>query len=72
MATKVSELEGKLTTLTTQVTKIATEVQALKDALANVEIPEAAETALANLTTALKAVDDLNEDAPPPPPPPEP
>lgn len=69
MATKLNELEGKLTALNTQVGKIAAEVQALKDSLTNVEIPAEAQTALDNLTAALQKVDDLNEDVPPPPPP---
>jgi len=60
---KVSELAGVLTILDTEVQKIGTEVQALKDALANVDLPADAQTALNNLTTHLKAVDDLNPDA---------
>jgi len=61
---KLSELAGNLTALTAVVTKIATEVQALKDALANAEIPAEAQAALDNLSAALKAVDDINPDAP--------
>jgi hypothetical protein len=51
-----------ITALDTKVQKIAVEVQALKDSLANTEIPAAAQTALDNLTTHLQAVDDLNPD----------
>lgn len=60
---KVSELAGVLNTLVAQVEKIRAEVQALKDSLANVDLPEAATTALANLDTALKGVDDITPDA---------
>ncbi len=60
---KLSELAGTLTALNDAVTKIATEVQALKDSLTNVDLPADAQTALDNLTASLKAVDDLNTDA---------
>lgn len=61
--TQVNELADKLTGLSAIVTKIASEVQALKDALANTAIPAEAQTALDNLTAQLTAVDDLNPDA---------
>lgn len=60
---KINELAGALTALDTEVQKIATEVQALKDSLSNVDLPPAAQTALDNLTAHVKAVDDLNPDA---------
>lgn len=59
---KLNELAGLLTSLNDTVTKIATEVQALKDALANTDIPADAQTALDNLSASLKLVDDLNPD----------
>lgn len=67
---KLSTLKDQLEALNTQVSKIATEVQTLKDSLEDVEIPADAQAALDNLSAALKAVDDINADAPPPPPPP--
>lgn len=59
---KVSELAAALTTLNTQVEKVRVEVQKLKDSLSDVDLPPEAEQALASLTTALKAVDDINVD----------
>lgn len=59
---KVSELADTLTALSDQVDKIAKEVQALKDALTNVDIPANAQAALDRLTAAIKGVDDLNPD----------
>jgi len=58
---RLDELEGILTGLSTQVAKIATEVQTLKDLLANTQ--PGAQAALDNLTVALQVVDDLNVDA---------
>lgn len=59
----------KIDALTTQLGKIATEVQALKDAVANSEnVSPEVEAALANLVTAVSGVDDLNTDAPTEPP----
>ena len=63
---RLDELEGILTGLSTQVAKIATEVQTLKDLLANTQ--PGAQAALDNLTVALQVVDDLNVDALPAPP----
>jgi len=65
---RLDELEGILTGLSTQVAKIATEVQTLKDLLANTQLPSGAQAALDNLTVALQVVDDLNVDALPAPP----
>lgn len=65
---KLSELATALTALADQTDKIAKEVQALKDALANTELPPEATAALDRLTAALKGVDDLNPDAPETPP----
>lgn len=59
---KLSELSGALSALADQVDKIAKEVEALKAALADVEIPAEAQAALDRLTTAIKGVDDLNPD----------
>lgn len=59
---KVSELAAALTTLNTQVEKVRAEVQKLKDALSDVDLPPEAEQALANLQTAIKGVDDINPD----------
>lgn len=65
---KLSELTGALTALNNKVAKIATEVQALKDSLTDVELPAEAQEKLDALTASLQAVDDLNTDAPTPPP----
>lgn len=64
MATKLTEIEAKLNAIADKVDKVKTEVQAVKDALDNVEIPPAAEAALARLTAAVEAVDVINPDAP--------
>jgi len=61
---KLTDLAATLTALDTEVQKIGTEVQALKNSLTNVDLPADAQTALDNLTTHLKAVDDLNPDIP--------
>ena len=60
---KLTELAGVVTTLSEKVTKIAVEVQALKDALVNVEIPAEAQNALDALSTQLQSLDDVNPDA---------
>lgn len=60
---KANELSGRFDALTAQVGKIATEVAALKAALENVDLPADAVAALGRLETAVKGVDDLNEDA---------
>lgn len=57
----------KIDGLTTQLGKISTEVQALKDALANQEnVSPEVEAALGRLEAAVTGVDDLNPDAPTP------
>jgi hypothetical protein len=65
---KVSELADKLTALDTQLGKaqaeINAEIDALKAALNNVEIPAAAQAAIDNLSAKVQALDDLNPDAP--------
>lgn len=60
---KVSELEARLDAETARVTKIAAEVQVLKDSLSDVDLPQAAVDSLDRLSAALKSVDDLNEDS---------
>lgn len=66
---KVSELEARLDAETARVTKIAAEVQVLKDSLSDVELPQAAVDSLDRLSAALKSVDDLNPDSTPTEPP---
>jgi chaperonin cofactor prefoldin len=61
---KVSELAAKLNNQTETVEKIITEIQALKVALEDVDIPEEALAALNRLDDALTAADELNPDAP--------
>lgn len=72
MATKLSELEAKLTALADQLNKgideVVAEVAALKDALANTEIPQTAQDSLDRLTSLVQKLDDLNPDTPPPTP----
>lgn len=63
---KVNELEARLDAETARVTKIAAEVQVLKDSLSNTDLPDAAVASLERLSTALAAVDDLNADSAPP------
>jgi hypothetical protein len=69
---KLTELEGKLSALATQFAKgideVVAEVKALKDALADVDIPAAAEASLAKLGTLAQTLDDLNPDPTAPPP----
>ena len=60
---KLNELAGNLTTIGDVLNKVAIEVQALKDALVNVELPAEAQVALDNLSAQAKALDDLNPDA---------
>ena len=65
---KISELNGSLNALSTQLDKatgeIVAEIQTLKDALANVDIPADAKASLDALTAKAQALDDLNPDAP--------
>jgi uncharacterized protein YdeI (YjbR/CyaY-like superfamily) len=66
--TTVTELSTKLDAINTQLARAATEIQdqiaALKDALANTEIPAEAEAALANIEVIAGWLDGLNPDAP--------
>lgn len=62
---KITTLGAALTALADQTDKIGKEIQALKDALVDVEIPADAQAALDRLTASIKTADDLNEDAPP-------
>ena len=58
------DVVAKLDALTAKVTKVSTEVQALKDALtAAGEISPEVQVALDNLDAAITGVDDLNADA---------
>ena len=70
--TQVNELAAKLEQVNVQLGKakeeIINQVNALQDALANVELPADAEAALNNLMGAAQALDDLNPDAPAPEP----
>lgn len=73
MAIKVSEVAAIATAIKDQVTKAKEEILKriadLETALANVELPAEAETALNALKSAVQEVDDINPDVPPPPPP---
>lgn len=61
---KISELAAKLSNQTEKVEKIITEIQALKDSLSDVELPQEAIDAMGRLDAALQAADELNPDAP--------
>lgn len=65
---KQSELEGKFNAMADQVSKIATEIKALKESLGDSEIPAAAQEALNRLSALIQSADELNEDAPTTPP----
>ena len=71
MAT-VQELNTKLTAINAQLDKataeIVDEINKLKAALNNVDLPADAQASLDALTTKVQALDDLNPDAPTPPP----
>lgn len=66
MATKLNDLTALVVSLTTQVNKSKDEVLKkigdLEAALANTEIPAAAEEAIASLKAAVQAVDDVVPD----------
>lgn len=66
--TTVNELADKLTAVNNQLNKakeeIVSQVQALQDALQNVELPMAAQEALAALESTAQALDDMNPDIP--------
>lgn len=71
----VTNVSGKIDVISTEVTKVAAEIQALKDSLENVDLPPEAEAALTNLSarsdalaTAVKAADDIIPDNPTAPP----
>lgn len=60
------ELVTQLGDMNAKVDKIKTEIQALKDAIANAaNVPQAVIDAANQLATNLQAADDLNPDAPP-------
>lgn len=63
---KLSELAGRLTGVETVLNKVKTEVEALRAALENVDLPPEAEAALGRLETIAKTIDELNPDAPTP------
>lgn len=63
---KLTELAGRLTAIETVLNKVKTEVEALRAALGDVELPAEAEAALGRLETIAKTIDDLNPDAPTP------
>ena len=73
--TQVNDLAAKIEAVNAQLEKAKNEIinhiNALQDALANVELPADAEVALNNLMGAAQALDDLNPDAPAPEPTPE-
>ncbi len=64
--TQVNELAAKLDEQAVVVSKIISEINLLKDALQNTELPAEAEAALANLSALIKSADDQNPDAPAP------
>jgi len=72
MALKVTELEAKLTAIADQFSKgideVVAEIQTLKDALTNTEIPSAAQASIDRLDTLAQKLDALNPDVPPPTP----
>lgn len=67
--TKVNDVATQLQNIVAQLNKakeeIITRVTELQTALQNVELPADAETALANLSVAAQALDDLNPDPQP-------
>jgi len=67
--TQVNDLAASLDAVNAQLAKardeIVAQVAALQEALQNVALPEAAETALANLAATAQALDDLNPDPAP-------
>lgn len=63
---KQEEFIAKINTVTEQVGKVRTEVQALKDAIENSDdVPQAVIDAFSGLESAITAVDDINPDAVP-------
>lgn len=65
---KLTELADRLTGIETVLNKVKTEVEALRAALENVDLPAEAEAALVRLEAISKTIDDLNPDAPTPTP----
>lgn len=63
---KLAELAGRLTGIETVLNKVKTEVEALRVALENVDLPPDAEAALGRLEAIAKTIDELNPDAPTP------
>jgi hypothetical protein len=68
---KLSELNGVVAGLGTQLVKVQQEIldriAALETALTDVEVPETAVTALADLAVAVQSLDDIVPDAIPDP-----
>lgn len=68
---KLNELSGVLTGLGTQLSKVQQEILGriadLETALIDVEVPEAAVAALADLTNAVQSLDDIVPDTIPDP-----
>jgi archaellum component FlaC len=68
--TKVNELAEKLNVINAQLHKASAEIigqiNALQDALTDVELPQEAIDAMNELESIAQALDDLNPDAPPP------
>lgn len=65
---KLSTLAEQLGKIETTLAKVHTEVEALKNSLGDVEIPEEAQASLDRLLAASTALDELNPDAPAPEP----
>lgn len=61
---KLNELANAIATVNTTLEKVATEIQALKDSLTNVDLPADAQAALDKLVATASALDALNDDAP--------
>lgn len=61
---KLTDATATLDALVTQVEKIKTEIQALKDAAVNMDTTPEFDAALTRLSTAVQGADDLNADAP--------
>lgn len=68
---KIAQLAAALVAIDNRLTKaqteIVTEIGNLRDALSNVDLPEAAATALANLETRAQTLDDVVPDVVPTP-----
>jgi hypothetical protein len=64
MQMKTTELSGVVNALAEREKKIITEIEALKVALAEADVPQDAVDALANLEALIGTADDLNPDLP--------